>query len=125
LRTVVSVIEPLPWWRDDRMPLTAAMSTASPVECWEMLPDAVSQAMAALHRGDGRGAGRSGEVLERREDAAVDRAGADVVAAAGVDVDARVGEHAALEGLLAHQQDLADRRRVGVGAEERVLALAR
>ena len=35
---------------------------------------------------------------------------ADVVAAAVVDVDPRVGEHAPDERLLAHQQDLADRR---------------
>ena len=46
--------------------------------------------------------------------------GADVLAAALVDVDARVGEHAALERLLAHEQDLADRGRLGVGADERV-----
>src|SRR3712207_7249921 len=46
---------------------------------------------------------------------------ADVAPAAAVDVDARVGEDAALERLLAHEQDLADRRALGVGAEEGAL----
>ena len=34
----MSVIEPSPWWPRIGMPLTFAMSTASPVECSETLP---------------------------------------------------------------------------------------
>ena len=79
--------------------------------------------MAALHRGHGRLEAGGGEELERGQHAPVDRAGADVAGAAGVDVDARVGEHVAAQRVLAHQQDLAERRLLGVVAEERVLAL--
>ena len=38
---VRSVIEPLPWWPMIGMPLTIAMSTALPDECWETLPEDV------------------------------------------------------------------------------------
>ena len=38
---VRSVIEPLPWWPTIGMPLTIAMSTALPEECWDTLPDEV------------------------------------------------------------------------------------
>src|SRR4051812_17595339 len=79
-------------------------------------------AVTALHRGDGRLQAGGGEELERRKHAAVDRAGADVLAAAVVDRDALVGEHAAGERLLAHEHDLADARLVGSGAQQRVLA---
>ena len=78
--------------------------------------------VAAAQRRHRRAHARGGEELERRQHAAVDLAGADVVAAAGVELDARVGEHVLDERLLAHQQDLADRGLLGVGAEERVLA---
>ena len=81
------------------------------------------EAVAALHRGDRRLEARGGQELERGEHAAVDRAGADVAGAAGVDVDARVGEHVTAQRVLAHQQDLPERGAVGVVAEERVLAL--
>ena len=40
-RIVMSVIEPGPWWPRIGMPLIAAMSTASPEECSETLPDVV------------------------------------------------------------------------------------
>ena len=40
-RIVMSVIEPEPWWPTIGMPLTAAMSTALPDECWDTLPDLV------------------------------------------------------------------------------------
>ena len=104
------------------MPLIRAMSTALPDECWETLPDVVRQPVAAAQRRHGRAHARGGEELERRQHAAVDLAGADVVAPAGVELDARVGEHVLDERFLAHQQDLADRGLLGVGAEERVLA---
>ena len=63
-----------------------------------------------MQRGDGRVEAGGDEELERGQHAAVDRAGLDVLAAAVVDLDARVGEHALDQRLLAHQQDLADRR---------------
>ena len=40
-RIVMSVIEPGPWWPAIGMPLMAAMSTALPLECSEMLPEVV------------------------------------------------------------------------------------
>src|SRR3954470_9299690 len=79
-------------------------------------------AVAAVQRADRRLEAARGEELERREHAAVDVARLDVAAAAGVDPDVRAVEYAPLQRLLAHQQDLADRRVLGVGAEERVLA---
>ena len=79
------------------------------------------EAVAALERRDGRRKPRLGEVLERGEHAAVDLAGLDVLAAARVDLDPLVGEHALLEQRLRQQQDLADRE-VRVLAVEGVLA---
>jgi hypothetical protein len=61
-----------------------------------------------------------GEVREHHEHAAVDLAGADVLLAAGVDVDPRVGEDPLREQRLRQQHHLADRE-VAV-AVERVLA---
>ena len=80
-------------------------------------------AVAAAQRRDRRLQPGGGEELERREHAAVDLAGRDVVAAALVDVDVRVAQDVALERVLAHQHDLADRGRLGVAAEERVALL--
>ena len=60
------------------------------------------------------------EELERRQHAAVDLAGADVLAPAAVDLDVRVVEHALGERVLVHQQDLPDRRGGRVLADERV-----
>jgi hypothetical protein len=40
-RIVMSVMEPAPWWPMIGIPLIAAMSTALPEECSEMLPEAV------------------------------------------------------------------------------------
>ena len=94
------------------MPLTLAMSTALPEECSETLPERGEVAVTALQAGDGGLEAGLGQVLERGQHAPVDLAGADVVAAAGVDLDALVGEHAALEQRASgQQQDLADRER--------------
>ena len=49
------------------------------------------------------------EELERGQHAAVDLVGLDVARARGLEVDARVAQHALLEQRLRHQQDLADR----------------
>src|SRR5829696_8712057 len=78
-------------------------------------------AVAAAQRGDRRLQARGGEVLEGREHAPVDLARADVRGAAAVDADAGVVDDALDQRLLAHQQDLADRGRLGVLADERVL----
>ena len=119
---MVSVIEPVPWWPRIGVPLIAAMSTALP-ELWcETLPALGVVAVAALERGDGGPQARRRQELERREHAAVDLAGADVVAAARVEVDVRVGQHPAGERLLRHQQDLAD---AGVGRRRAFLPAAR
>ncbi len=75
-------------------------------------------ALQARHR---RLQAACGEVLEQRQHAPVDDPRTDVLAPARVEVDVRVREHAALERLLAHQQDLADRRVAGGAAEHRVL----
>ena len=72
--------------------------------------------MAGLEARDRRAQADLGQVGEQREHAAVDLAGLDVVAAAGVDLDALVGQHALLEHRLRQQQDLADREAVGVVA---------
>ena len=69
-------------------------------------------------------AGR-GQEGQGGQHAAVDLAGEHVAAAAAVDLDARVGQHAALQRALAEQQDLADGRVARVGPEERVLARRR
>ena len=55
-----------------------------------------------------------GQVGQAGEHPAVDLARADVVAAALVDLDALVGEHAPLQQRLGQQQDLADREAVGL-----------
>ena len=70
-------------------------------------------AVAALQRADRRAQAGHREQLQRREHAAVDAPGADVLAPAGIDRDPRVGEHEPLERLLAEQHDLADRRLAG------------
>jgi hypothetical protein len=79
--------------------------------------------VTALQRGDRRAQAAGGEELERREDAAIDAPAADVALAAAVDLHARVLDDALLELGLAHEQQLADGRVLGVAAEERVLAL--
>ena len=91
------------------MPLILAMSTALPELCSETLPELVKKPWPHLRRGDRGPQAGLGEVLERGEHAPVDLARADVVAAAAVELDALVGEHAALEQPLRQQQDLADR----------------
>ena len=118
-RTSASVSEPGPWLPRIGWPLISAMSTAPPVECWLTLPEVVRTEWPHLSEVIVRPEAALGQVLEHRQDAAVDLAGLDVLAAALVDLEARVGEHAALELLLRHQQDLADGR---AGALERVLA---
>ena len=75
--------------------------------------------VAALQRGDGEPVALGDQVLHQRQDAAVDLARGDVLAAARVDLEPRVGEHALDQLRLRHQQHLADRGAVG----ERVLAL--
>ena len=105
------------------MPLILAMSTALPEEWWETLPRLACRSRGrSLQARDRRLEAGGGEELERGEHAAVDLPEAHVAAAAAVDLDARVGEDALDQRLLAHQQDLADRRALGVLAEERVLA---
>ena len=61
--------------------------------------------MAALQRGDRQLEALRDQVLEHRQDAAVDLAGGDVFAAAFVDVEALVGEDPLLQRLLGEQQD--------------------
>src|SRR5438309_11967046 len=65
---------------------------------------------AADEARDARVKPRGGKELERGEHAAIDQARLDVPAAAAVDRDMRVLEDPVLELLLAHQQDLPDRR---------------
>ena len=107
------------------MPLIAAMSTALPDECSETLPDAVRYAVTAAQRADRRLQAAEAQELERGEHAAVDDAGADVAAAAAVDVDARVREDGALQRLLAHHQDLPDGRVRASGPKKGFLPAAR
>ena len=119
LRIVVSVIEPAPWVEGEiGLPLMAAMSTALPEEWAETLPDAVV-AVAAVQAGDGRLQAVGGEEDDHGEHAAVDDARLDVAAAAGVDLDALVVQDAALQVLLAHEQELADARVVRAACRER------
>ena len=102
------------------MPLILAMSTALPELCSETLPELGVEAVAALERGDRGLEAGLGQVLERGEHAPVDLAGPDVVAAAGVELDALVGEHPALEQPLGPEQDLPDRGRAALAAVEHV-----
>ena len=116
-----SVIEPLPWW-----PVIGDAVDRGDVD------GAAGRVLGDVARGRVRCRGRTCSELTvglspeaaRNSSVASTRRSTwpvcDVVAAAAVDVDARVGEHVALERLLAHQHDLADRGRLGVGAEERV-----
>ena len=62
-------------------------------------------AVAALERADPQREAFRAEVLEHREDAAVDLPLFDVFPAALVDVEALVGEHALLQRFLGEQQD--------------------
>jgi hypothetical protein len=78
--------------------------------------------VAAVQRADRGLQAAGGQELHRGQHAAVDAAGLDVAPPALVDLDVGVVEHALLQGLLAHEQQLADRGLVGVRAEERVLA---
>src|SRR5439155_7642027 len=80
------------------------------------------EAVAALQRGDRRLQARGDEELDRREHAPVDLAAADVDAPALVDGHVRVGKHSPCQGVLGHQEDLADRRPPVSRAEERVAA---
>src|SRR6185436_14006501 len=79
-------------------------------------------AVAAVQRADRRLQAAVGEELERGEHPAIDVARLYVAPAAAVDLDRGAVEDALLQRLLAHQQDLADRRVLRVRAEERVLA---
>ena len=88
----MSVIEPLPWWPVMGIPLIAPMSTALPDGVLGDVARGGHVAVAALERGDRRLEAAGGEELERGQHAPVDRARADVPAAAGVDLHARVGE---------------------------------
>jgi hypothetical protein len=72
------------------------------------------ETVAALERGHAGLQARLGQVRERREHAAVDLAGADVVTAAAVDLDALIRKHALLEQRLRQQHDLADRHSAGL-----------
>ena len=114
---VMSVIEPEPWWPMIGIPLTAAMSTALPLECSDTLPDAVRNPWPHLSEVTVGLKPLTREELERREDAAVDLTELDVAAAAAVHLDPRIGEHEPLQRLLVHQQDLPDRQRPGVRGE--------
>ena len=64
--------------------------------------------MPALERRDRRPHADLGQVGKQRQDAAVDAAGLDVRAAAGVDLDPAVGKHAARDQRLRKQDRLAD-----------------
>ncbi len=82
-----------------------------------VLGDVARRGEVAVARLEARHRGleaRVGEVLERGKHAPVDRAGADVLPAAGIDLDPLVVEHPALEQRLGHHQDLADRQVVAV-----------
>src|SRR4051812_28042418 len=74
-------------------------------------------AVARLEAAHGGLEARLGEVGEHDEHAAVDLAGGDVLAAARVDRDARVAQHALGEQRLREQHDLADRE-VAVAVED-------
>src|SRR5207253_7441193 len=63
------------------------------------------EAVAALQRGDRQLEAVGAQVLEHRQDAAVDAAGGDVFAAAAVDLEVLVGEDAFLQRLLGEQED--------------------
>ena len=102
------------------MPLTAAISTASPAAVSAALAASAAAHAAAAQRRDRRVQSRDRQELERRQHAAVDLPGLDVLAPARGEVDPGVAQHLLLELLLGLQQHLPDRRRV---AEERVLAL--
>src|SRR5829696_5857789 len=82
----------------------------------------VVRAVAGLEARYGGPQADLGQVLEHRQHAPVDLPGPDVVAAAGVDLDAVVGQDALLEHRLRQQQDLADREAVGVVAVQDVAA---
>ena len=109
----MSVIDPLPWWPRIGVPLMAAMSTASP----EVLGDVARRrqvAVAALERRHRGPQAAVGQELEHGQHAAVDLAALRMsLRPHVVDVDARVVEHALLQLLLGHQQDLADGRACG------------
>ena len=120
-RIVMSAIPPSCWLPRIGMPLIAATSTARPYQWSETRPPpATNLECPHFSARDGRAQTRAGQVLEDDQDALVDQAALDVLAAAVVDVDARVGEDRAAELLLGHQQHLADGDRLLV--QERVLA---
>ena len=123
-RTAMSVIEPLPWW--PRIGIAVDLRDVDRV-AGRVVRDVARRGVervAALQRGDRRAQAAGGEELERREHAAVDppsrgcRAGRSRRSRCAGCSSTRL-----LELALAHQQDLADRRGLGVAAEERVLAL--
>ena len=79
-------------------------------------------AVAAAQARDGRVHALGDEELERRQHAAVDHAGADVLAAAAVDLDARVREHVALTSwslLISRTWPAVSLRRLAVAADDR------
>ena len=81
------------------------MSTASPVECSETLPEVVRKLWPHFSEVIVSSKPFETQVLEHRQDAAVDPPGGDVFAAAVVDLEALVGEDALLQRLLGEQQD--------------------
>jgi hypothetical protein len=121
----MSVIEPLPWLPMIGVPLIFAMSTGVARAVVRDVARRRVDAVAALQRRDRRPHAARREELERGRTAAVDPSALDVALAAVVDLDARVAHDAGLELGLAHEQDLADRGRLGVRPKNGFLPLAR
>ena len=113
-RTVCSVMPPALLVAEDRDPVHRCDVDGVARGVLGDVARAGQEAVAALQGGDARPQAGLGQVLERREHAAVDLAGADVVAAALVYLDALVGEDALLEQRLRQQHDLTDRHRAGL-----------
>ena len=92
-----SVIEPLPWWPSTGMLLIFEMSIDDAARAGGVDAAVTGGARAAFQPGDGRVKPRAQPGTRSRASiAAVDQAGLDVAAAARVDLDARVGQHAVL-----------------------------
>ena len=114
-----SVRVPGPWW-----PVTGTPSIVGDVDrvAGRVLGDVAGggqEAVAALERGDRQREAFRAQVLEHREDAAVDLAGGDVFAAALVDREAVVGEDPRCSASLESSRTPAPLR----SRAERVLAL--
>ena len=119
----MSVIEPAPWWPMIGMPLISAMSTALPERVLGDVAALREVAVAAAQRGDGRLRGR----WRRGTPASPARAGRSCRRGCRarphvVDLDARVGQHAALRAPPCSSAGSGRSTGLRVAAEERVLA---